>query len=42
VQYILDDFVNKVALHDLVSSEENSAQFFYQLLEKRNKTTMAN
>lgn len=42
VQFILDDFLNKVTLHDLVSSEENSAQFFYQLLEKRNKATMAN
>ena len=42
VQYILDDFLNKVTLHDLVSSEENSAQFFYQLLEKRNKAAMIN
>lgn len=42
VQYILDDFLNKVTLHDLVSSEENSAQFFYQLLEKRKQASMAN
>jgi len=42
VQFILDDFLNKVTLHDLVSSEENSAQFFYQLLENRNKATMVN
>jgi Rrf2 family protein len=42
VQYILDDFLNKVTLHDLVSSEENSAQFFYHLLEKRNKEPITN
>ncbi|RYZ30741.1 MAG: Rrf2 family transcriptional regulator [Chitinophagaceae bacterium] len=41
VQFILDDFLNKVTLHDLVSSEENSALFFYQLLENRNKATVA-
>jgi Rrf2 family protein len=37
IQYILDDFLNKVTLHDLVSSEENSAQVFYQLLANRHK-----
>ena len=37
IQYILDDFLNKVTLHDLVSSEQNSAQFFYQLLDQKNK-----
>lgn len=39
IQYILDNFLNKVTLHDLVSSEQNSAQVFYQLLEQRNKET---
>lgn len=37
IQYILDDFLNKVTLHDLVSSEHNSAQVFYQLLANRQK-----
>ena len=40
IQYILDDFLNKVTLHDLVSSEQNSARFFYQLLEQRSKETI--
>ena len=39
IQFILDDFLNKVTLHDLVNSEQNSAQAFYQLLEQRNSTT---
>jgi len=37
IQFILDDFLNKVTLHDLVSSEQNSAQVFYQLLANRQK-----
>src|SRR5215204_4544894 len=41
IQYILDDFLNKVTLHDLVSSEQNSSLFFYQLLEHRNKASLA-
>jgi Rrf2 family transcriptional regulator, iron-sulfur cluster assembly transcription factor len=42
IQFILDDFLNKVTLHDLVSSEQNSALAFYQLLENRNKETVVN
>ena len=41
IQFILDDFLNKVTLHDLVSSEQNSAQVFYQLLANRQKETVA-
>ena len=37
IQFILDDFLNKVTLHDLVSSEQSSAQVFYQLLANRQK-----
>jgi Rrf2 family protein len=32
VQLILDDFLNKVTLHDLVSTEKDSAGVFYKLL----------
>ena len=41
IQFILDDFLNKVTLHDLVSSEENSAQSFYQLLANRQQTVVS-
>lgn len=41
IQFILDDFLNKVTLHDLVSSEQNSAQVFYQLLANRQKEPVA-
>ena len=41
IQFILDDFLNKVTLHDLVSSEHNSAQVFYQLLANRQKEVPA-
>jgi Rrf2 family iron-sulfur cluster assembly transcriptional regulator len=37
VQFILDDFLNKVTLHDLVSSEKDSARFFYKLLGQGDK-----
>lgn len=41
IQFILDDFLNKVTLHDLVSSEQNSAQVFYELLANRQKEAEA-
>ncbi|HEY0041055.1 MAG TPA: Rrf2 family transcriptional regulator [Flavisolibacter sp.] len=41
IQFILDDFLNKVTLHDLVSSEENSAQAFYQLLSNRQQESVS-
>lgn len=37
VQFILDDFLNKVTLHDLVSSEKDSSRFFYKLLGQDDK-----
>ena len=37
VQFIVDDFLNKVTLHDLVSSEKDSARFFYKLLGQNDK-----
>ena len=37
VQFILDDFLNKVTLHDLVNSEKHSAAFFYKLLGQEDK-----
>jgi len=37
VQVILDDFLNKVTLHDLVNSEKHSAAFFYKLLGQDDK-----
>lgn len=32
IQYIVDDFLDKVTLHDLVNPEQRSASFFSQLL----------
>ena len=40
VQYILDDFLNKVTLHDLVNTEKDSAHFFYKLLGQDDKVIM--
>ena len=34
MQFLLDNFLDKVTLQDLVSSEEHSAQFFYKLLNE--------
>ena len=31
IQFIIDQFLDKVTLHDLVNSEKDSAQFFYKL-----------
>jgi Rrf2 family protein len=33
IQYILDNFLDKVTLHDLVNPEKESARYFHQLLE---------
>jgi len=33
IQYTLDQLLNKVTLHDLVNSEEQSAKLLYQMLE---------
>jgi Rrf2 family transcriptional regulator, iron-sulfur cluster assembly transcription factor len=33
IQYTLDQLLNRVTLHDLVSSEEESAKLLYQMLE---------
>lgn len=35
IQFLLDNFLNKITLHDLVSSEQNSATHFFQLLEQQ-------
>lgn len=32
IQYIVDQFLDKVTLHDLVSSEQTSSRFLYDLL----------
>lgn len=32
IQYIVDQFLDKVTLHDLVSSEQTSSKFLYDLL----------
>jgi Rrf2 family transcriptional regulator, iron-sulfur cluster assembly transcription factor len=37
VQFIVDQFLDKVTLHDLVNSEKDSAHFFYKLLGQENK-----
>jgi Rrf2 family iron-sulfur cluster assembly transcriptional regulator len=34
MQFLLDNFLDKVTLHSLVSSEEYSASFFYKLLNE--------
>lgn len=34
IQFILDGFLDKITLHDLVNSEENSASIFHQMLER--------
>lgn len=34
IQFLLDNFLDKITLHDLVNSEENSANFFYKLLNE--------
>lgn len=34
MQFLLDNFLDKVTLQDLVSTEEHSAQFFYTLLSE--------
>jgi Rrf2 family protein len=33
IQYILDNFLDKVTLYDLVNPEKESARYFHQLLE---------
>jgi len=32
MQFLLDNFLDKITLHDLVNTEEHSAGFFYKLL----------
>ena len=32
VQYLIDQFLDKVTLHDLINTEKDSANIFYQLL----------
>lgn len=34
IQYIMDQFLDKVTLHDLVSSEQTSSKFLYDLLAR--------
>lgn len=34
IQFIVDRFLDKVTLHDLVNTEQNSARIFYELLEQ--------
>ena len=40
VQLIVDDFLNKVTLHDLVNTEKNSAGVFYKLIGQGDKTSV--
>lgn len=35
IQFIVDRFLDKITLHDLVNSEENSASFFVRLLSEQ-------
>lgn len=35
IQFIVDKFLDKITLHDLVNSEENSASFFVRLLNEQ-------
>lgn len=35
IQFLLDNFLDKVTLHDLVSTEENSATHFFRLLDQQ-------
>ncbi|MFL5742582.1 MAG: RrF2 family transcriptional regulator [Flavisolibacter sp.] len=41
IQFIIDGFLNKITLHDLVNSEEGSARIFEQLLSRAIKTPEA-
>ena len=34
IQFLLDNFLDKITLHDLVNTEEHSAGFFYKLLNE--------
>ncbi|HVF95806.1 MAG TPA: Rrf2 family transcriptional regulator [Flavisolibacter sp.] len=35
MQFLLDNFLDKITLHDLVSTEQNTATHFFQLLEQQ-------